>query len=70
MDYCGSMWAHGKSKLAEKIQNRAICYVLGVHRNAPILAIQAEWDGFCQNTNLTCQVLDCGIDCVKAIILK
>ena len=69
MDYCGSIWAHGKSKLADKIQNRAIRYFLGVHCNAPILAIQAEMGWFCQNTNLTCPVLDCGIDCVKAIIL-
>ena len=42
LDYCSSIWAHGKSSFAEKVQNRAIRYFLGVHRNAPIQAIQAE----------------------------
>ena len=42
MDYCGSIWAHGKYNLADQIQNIAICYFLGVHHNAPILAVQAE----------------------------
>ena len=42
MDYCESIWAHGKSKLDDKIQNRAIHYCLGVYNNVPIVAIQAE----------------------------
>jgi hypothetical protein len=42
LDYCSSIWSYGNYFEAEKIQNRAIRYFLGIHRNSCIAAYQGE----------------------------
>ena len=42
LDYGASVWGFGNHKYAQQVQNRAIRYFLGVHKNAPNLAIQSE----------------------------
>ena len=42
LDYCSSIWSYKKHQFASKIQNRACRYFLGVHKNAPDLAVQGE----------------------------
>ena len=42
MDYCSSIWGFQNFNYAEKVQNRAIRYFLGLHRNAPALAFQGD----------------------------
>ena len=42
MDYCSSIWGFQNFNFAEKVQNRAIRYFLGLHRNAPALAFQGD----------------------------
>ena len=42
LDYCSTIWSHRNFKFADKVQNRAIRYFLGLHRNAPTLGLQAE----------------------------
>ena len=42
MDYCSSIWEFQNFNYAEKVQNRAIRYFLGLHRNAPALAFQGD----------------------------
>ena len=41
-DYCSSVWGYGIFTKAASIQNRAICYVLGVHSKAPLAGLQGE----------------------------
>ncbi len=40
MDYSSRIWGYSKSEEGDNIQNRATIYYLGVHQNAPIVAIQ------------------------------
>ena len=42
MNYGASVWGLNKEKLCQQIQNRAIRYFLGVHKNVASLALQAE----------------------------
>lgn len=42
LEYCASVWSYKKHVKPDQIQNRAIRYYLGVHKNAPILGIQAD----------------------------
>ena len=42
LNYCSSVWSYKKHQPATKIQNRACRYFLGVHKNAPDLAVQGE----------------------------
>ena len=42
LNYCSSVWSYKKHQYATKIQNRACRYFLGVHKNAPDLAVQGE----------------------------
>ena len=42
LDYCSSIWSHCNHLKSDNIQNRAIRYHLGLHKNAPILALQSE----------------------------
>ena len=42
LDYCSGIWSYKKHQFATKIQNRASRYFLGVHKNAPDLAVQGE----------------------------
>ena len=42
LDYGASIWGFGNHKYGQQVQNRAIKYFLGVHKNAPNLAIQSE----------------------------
>ena len=42
LDYCSTIWSHNNYKCSDKIQNRAIRYFFGLHRNAPTLGFQAE----------------------------
>jgi len=39
---CSSIWSHKNFTQSTKIQNRATRYYLGVHKNAPDLAVQGE----------------------------
>ena len=41
-DYCSSVWGYGIFTKAASIQNRAICYFLGVHSKAPLAGLQGE----------------------------
>ena len=41
-DYCSSVWGYGIFTKAASIQNRAICYFLGVHGKAPSAGLQCE----------------------------
>ena len=40
--YGTSIWGFGKDKYGQHIQNRATRYFLGVHKKAPIHALQAD----------------------------
>ena len=42
LDYGASVWGFGNHKYAQQVQNRAIRYFLGVHKNSPNFAIQSE----------------------------
>ena len=42
ISYGASVWGHGNDKFGQLVQNRAMRYFLGVHKNAPIHAIQAD----------------------------
>ena len=42
LDYGASVWGYGNHKYGQQVQNRAIKYFLGVHQNAPNLAVQSE----------------------------
>ena len=42
LDYCSSVWSYKKHHYSTKIQNRASRYFLGVHKNAPDLAVQGD----------------------------
>ena len=39
LDYGASVWGFSNHKFGQQIQNRAIKYFLGVHKNAPNLAV-------------------------------
>ena len=41
-DYCSSVWGYGIFTKAASIQNKAICYFLGVHSTAPLAGLQGE----------------------------
>ena len=42
MSYSAGIWNFCNHLPGQKIQNRAIRYFLGVHKNAPVLALQSE----------------------------
>ena len=42
LNYCSSVWGFKNFGFAEKVQNRAIRFFLGLHRNAPVLALQGD----------------------------
>ena len=42
LDYGASVWGYSNHKYGQQVQNRAIKYFLGVHKNAPNLAVQSE----------------------------
>ena len=42
MDHGASVWDYGNHKYGQQVQNRTIKYFLGVHKNAPNLAVQSE----------------------------
>ena len=42
LDYCSSIWSFKKHNYAAKVQDRAARYFLGVHKNAPSLAVQGK----------------------------
>ena len=42
LDYEASVWGFSNHKFGQQIQNRAIKYFLGVHKNAPNLAVPAD----------------------------
>ena len=42
LDYGASVWGYGNHKYGQQVHNRAIKYFLGVHKNAPNLAVQSE----------------------------
>ena len=46
LDYCSAIWGYRFSSKCESIQNRAMRYFLGVHKFAPVLAINGDmgWD--------------------------
>ena len=41
-DYCSSVWGYEIFTKAASIQNRAVCYFLGVHSKAPLAGLQGE----------------------------
>ena len=42
LHYGASVWGFSNYKFGQQIQNRAVKYFLGVHKNAPNLAVQAD----------------------------
>jgi len=42
LDYCSGVWGYRKYQSCDNVQNRAIRYFLGVHRFAPLLAINGD----------------------------
>ena len=42
ISYGASIWGYGNEKTGQAVQNRAMRYFLGVHKTAPIHAIQAD----------------------------
>ena len=46
LDYCSGVWGFKSTTKCDAVQNRAIRYFLGVHKFAPILAINGDmgWD--------------------------
>jgi hypothetical protein len=42
LDYCSGIWHFENHECANKIQNRAIRYFLGIHRNTTIIAFQGD----------------------------
>ena len=42
LTYGASIWGHDNDKYIQQVQNRAIRYFLGVHKTAPIQALQAD----------------------------
>ena len=45
LDYGASVWDFSNYKFGQQIQNMAIKYLLGVHKNAPIWLCRQTWDG-------------------------
>ena len=41
-DYCSSVWGYGIFPKAASIQNRAICYFLGMQGKAPLAGLQGK----------------------------
>ncbi len=42
MDYCEGVWGYRKHSSCSNIQNKALRYFLGVHKTAPILALEGD----------------------------
>ena len=42
ISYGASVWGYGNDKFGQMVQNRAMRYFLGVHKNAPTHAVQAD----------------------------
>ncbi len=42
MDYCSGVWGFKKSDTCNKVPQRALRYLLGVHSKTPILALEGD----------------------------